>query len=149
MTRAIILIPLLAVVISATSIEIGNQEFPYTKPFCADWTLSLRYQVVVLQEEIGTPMEITSLSWDPSDPTHTVTFDEITIYMGLCSTDELGTDFEANYVPGTKTQVFHAVNPTWFAGTSWLTIDLDTPFWYDGTHNLIIDVEWPDGYGQI
>ena len=94
-------------------------------------------------------MEITSLSWDPSDPTHTVTFDEITIYMGLCSTDELGMDFEANYVPGTKTQVFHAVNPTWFAGTSWFTIDLDTPFWYDGTHNLIIDVEWPDGSGQI
>ena len=36
MTRAIILIPLLAVVAAAASIEIGNQEFPYTKPFCAD-----------------------------------------------------------------------------------------------------------------
>ena len=35
-TKALILLPILAVVATSASIEIGGREFPYTKPFCAD-----------------------------------------------------------------------------------------------------------------
>jgi len=105
--------------------------------------------VVVLDDEIGSAIEITSLSWNPSDTTHAVTFDELTIYIGRCNTDELGTDFEANYLPGSKILVYNDTNLSFEAGTGWFSIDLDTPYFYDGTQNLIIDVEWPDGSGEI
>jgi hypothetical protein len=105
--------------------------------------------VVALEGEIGSSIEITSISWQPTTPAELVNFDELTIYMGLCSTDELGTVFEDNYIPGTKVQVYNATNVNLAAGSGWFSIDLDPAFFYPGTDNLIIDIEWPNGTGQI
>ncbi|MBN1434547.1 hypothetical protein JW921_07295 [Candidatus Fermentibacterales bacterium] len=105
----------------------------------------------MLEEEIGSAMYITSLAWkrtplgDPSS-----SFDDMKIYLGLCDSDVLGTDFESNYVPGTKTLVFSEAPFTISAGADeWAVIELDTPFWYNGQDNLIVEVTWPDGAGTF
>jgi hypothetical protein len=107
--------------------------------------------VVVLDSEIGTAMDINTLAWKRTpigDPS--ATLDEIEIYMGLCATDELGTTFEDNYIPGTKTLVFSSSPFTISADPEeWAEVTLDTPFWYNGSDNLIIEVTWPNGSGSF
>ncbi len=99
--------------------------------------------------EIGSAILIESISFEPVDPTSSVFFNEFTIYLGPCSSDELGTDFEANYLPGIKTEVFNRTDWTLDASPGWFTIEFDTPYWYSGSGNLIIDFEWPDGEHEI
>ena len=103
----------------------------------------------MLESEIGSAILIESISFDPVNPTSTVFFDEFTIHLGLCGSDELGIDFEANYTTGSKTVVFNRTDWTLAAAPDWFSIELDTPFWYSGSGNLIIDFEWPDGVDEI
>lgn len=99
---------------------------------------------MVLEEEIGDAIEITSVAWHwlPIEENF-ATCEGFELHMGYCSSDELGGDFDDNYVPGTKTLVYSnsSLYVTPGAG-DWTTIDLSTPFWYDGSDNLIIEVEW-------
>ena len=96
-------------------------------------------------------MLIESVSWKKTaSGTPSATLDDFRIYMGYCTGDELGAVFDDNYVPGTKTLVFHD-DPFVLSGNpdQWMEIALDTSFGWDGTDNLLIDVEWSDGSGTV
>lgn len=104
----------------------------------------MRYQVVALDSEIGTAMEITSIAWQraPSgnDQGH---YYDVKIYVGLCASDQLGASFENNWIPGTKTLVFAADQLDLSAGANeWEPIEFDDPYWYNGQQNLLIEVSW-------
>ncbi len=104
----------------------------------------MRYQGVVLESEIGGAMEIESIAWQRtpagSDQGH---FYDVEIYMGLCSSDQLGSTFADNWVPGTKTLVFSAAQLDLAAAANeWEAVILSTPYWYDGQQNLLFEVTW-------
>ncbi len=96
-------------------------------------------------------MTISSVAWYPNSGYTSVTFDAFYINMGYCASDQLTEDFDANYVSGTKTQVFQRASTYKVdAVYPWTAITLDTPFFYDPAQgNLIIEVDWPDGVDEI
>lgn len=106
----------------------------------------------MLSSEIGDAMKIETLSWKrhfSGDPQGT--FNDYSLYMGLCSNDELGVNFDDNYISGTRILVMSSspyttpsANPN-----EWFDNILDTPFWYNGEDNLIIEVEWSSGSGSL
>lgn len=100
--------------------------------------------MVVLDEQIGTAMEITSISWMYISLLPEAACENFTMHLGYCPDDTLDLDFESNYAPGSKTLVFSA-NPLQITAPGsgeWVTIALDEPFWYNGADNLIIDCQW-------
>jgi len=105
----------------------------------------MRYLVVALDEEINGNIHITDVGVQvhpAADPS--AEFNDVKIYMGYCTSDELVSTFEDNYVEGSRTQVFDSSSHV-FTGNSgeWFTIQLDTPFdyWF-GQGNLLIEVTW-------
>lgn len=73
------------------------------------------------------------------------------IYMGYSSLDVLGTNFNNNFIPGTRTLVYSR-DPliiTGVAPETWFTSTLDTPFFYNGTNNLLVEIEWSTGSNSI
>ncbi|RKZ08294.1 hypothetical protein DRQ25_09450 [Candidatus Fermentibacteria bacterium] len=112
----------------------------------------MRYQVVVLASEIGDAINIDSFSWKRSvggDPQGT--FFDMKIYMGLCSGDALGANFDDNYISGTRILVMSGspyTSPT-VGMNEWFEFVFDTPFWYNGQDNLLIEVEWSSGVGSL
>jgi hypothetical protein len=105
----------------------------------------MRYQVVVLDSEIGSDMEITSISWQKHPAgDDSSEFQDVKIYMGLCSGDQLGSTFDDNYIPGTRTLVFQASTQVMDAATDqWDTLTLDSPYSYDSSQgNLVVEVTW-------
>jgi hypothetical protein len=105
----------------------------------------MRYQVVVLDEEIGSDFNIESLAWQahPSGD-NSAEFESLMIYMGLCAADQLGSNFEDNYIPGTKTLVYSTSTQVVSGNPDeWASISLDTDYAYDSAAgNLIIEVTW-------
>lgn len=112
----------------------------------------MRYQVVVLADEIGEAIEIESLSWKrfPS-PDDQANFSNLAIHLGLCESDELVSTYDDNYIEGTKTLVLSAASySTPVVGVNeWFEVVFDTPYWYNGEDNLIIEIEWSDGIGSV
>ncbi len=143
---------MLALNAGADSIEIGTDEFFSNNPFCASCAADMRYQTLYLENEIGSPIEIQSISLmrTPAGGT-SVTLDTLAIYIGYSKNGELGTDFDDNYLPGTRLLVFWEENCTINAPepNQWFQIDLETPFSYSGIGNLIIEYSWPDGYDEV
>jgi len=105
----------------------------------------------VLASEIGNAIEIDSFSWfrhvsgEPQG-----SYYDLKVYMGLCSSDTLGMNYDDNYISGTKTLVLSSsffttpsVNPF-----EWFEIVFDTPYWYNGLDNLIIEIEWSSAPGD-
>lgn len=105
----------------------------------------MRYQVVVLDDEIGSDFNIESIGWQAhpagDDAAEFVTFN---IYMGLCASDQLGSTFDANYITGTRTLVYQSSSEVMSATPgNWASIPLDTDYQYDSqAGNLIIEVTW-------
>lgn len=104
----------------------------------------MHYQVVVLDSETDGAMQITSLAWQRApngdDQGH---YYDVEIYMGLCAEDALGSTFEDNWVPGTKTLVYSgSVLDLSAAASEWEPVTLTTPYWYGGQQNLLIDIQW-------
>jgi hypothetical protein len=104
----------------------------------------MRYQAVVLGEEMQGACDILSVAWQRAtsgnDQGH---YYDVNIYMGLCASDQLGSVFEDNWVPGTKTLVFSTDQLDLSAGVNeWEPITLDAPYWYGGQQNLLLEVEW-------
>ncbi|MCD4777277.1 MAG: hypothetical protein K8S15_14675 [Candidatus Aegiribacteria sp.] len=107
--------------------------------------------MVVLASEIGDAIEIESFSWKRSvggEPQGS--YNDLKIYMGLCSSNQLGLNFDDNYITGTKILVLSSslyttpsVNPN-----EWFDIVFDTPFWYNGQDNLLIEIEWSSAAGS-
>ena len=61
----------------------------------------MRYQVVVLDDEIGMDINLTELGWQvhpAADPS--AEFADFKVIMGYCASDQLGSTFADNYVPG-------------------------------------------------
>jgi len=103
----------------------------------------MHHQVVVQSSQIGTAIEITSISWKYVSLDPAAVCPNFTMHLGYCAEDTLQLDFESNYIPGSKTQVF-SKNPLQIMGISgqWTTLVLDEPFWYNGQDNLIIECQW-------
>lgn len=106
----------------------------------------------MLASEIGDAIEIESLSWKrhvSGDPQGI--YNDYSLYMGLCSSDVLGTNFDDNYISGSRTLVMSSsLYTTPSAGpNAWFDSILDTAFWYNGEDNLIIEIEWSDGAGSL
>jgi len=105
----------------------------------------MRYLVVVLDEEIGGNLHVTDVGVQvhpAADPS--AEFNDVKIYMGYCTSDQLVSTFEDNYVEGSRTQVFDSSTYVFSGSASeWCTIQLDTPFTYWlGQGNLLIEVTW-------
>ena len=112
----------------------------------------MRYQVVVLASEIGDALNIENFEWKRSiggEPM--ATFNDFKIYMGVSTLDQLTTNYDANYISGTKTLVLDS--SSYLNGTAnpneWFDVILDTPYWYNGQDNLIIEIEWSSGVGSL
>ena len=101
--------------------------------------------------EFSEAMTINSVAWFPSEGYTSVTFEEFYVYMGYCSSDQLTETFDANYVSGTRTEVFQRTSSFMLAAVyPWTTITLDTPFFYDPSlGNLIVEIQWPGGEEEI
>jgi len=152
MYEQISLLVILALSAAGSSVEIGFDELPSNDPFSASCAASMRYQTLYLEDEIGTAMEIQSISlMRTMAGGSSVTLDTLAIYMGYSWDDELGTNFDVNYMSGTRQLVFWEENCTVNAPEpfQWFQIDLETPFFYNCTGNLIIEYAWPDGYDDV
>ncbi len=80
----------------------------------------------------------------------TASFSDVEIHMGLRGEDFLGSSFEGNYLPGTRTLVFQAESLGIDASPGeWYSVDLDTPYAYDGSANLLIEVFHLPGPGSV
>jgi len=106
---------------------------------------------MMLDEEIGSPLSIESLGWMAAPGSNSsASYNNFEIYMGLCDADVLTSNFENNYISGTRTLVFSnpslAVNAT--VG-GWFTLNLDSPFEYNGTDNLLVEIVWESGTNSI
>ena len=152
MNKQFVLFLLLALNAAGGSIEIGTDEFFSNNPFCASCAADMRYQTLYLESEIGDPIEIQSISLmrTPAGGT-SVTLDTLEIYIGYSKNSELGTDFDDNFIPGTRQLVFWEEDCTIYAPepSQWFQIDLETSFNYSGSGDLIIEYAWPDGYDEI
>lgn len=145
------LLPLLFGLATAEVITIGSPDMPSGDPFCGDCALSMHFQVLYLEEEIATSMLVEQLGWlRTPGGSGSASFTNFSIYMGYCSTDELGENFLQNYDPGTRTLVFERSDYT-ISGEvdEWITETLDTALWYDGSGNLLIEYEWETGTGSL
>jgi hypothetical protein len=103
----------------------------------------------VHDDEIGGAFDIQTLSLkrhssgSTSAPTWLYDFQ---IYAGLTDQETLGSTFDTNFIPGTRTLVFSRdslfieVEPN-----AWIDIVLDDSFWYEGDHNLVLEILWSAG----
>ena len=102
----------------------------------------------MLSGEIGTAMEIGSISWhrEASNTFTDADCEQFTLHLGYAVADTLSTDsFDGNYIPGSKTLVFSTPLLTLDMDDEWSQIVLDEPFFYNGEGNLIIDIQWDNG----
>ena len=73
-------------------------------------------------------------------------FPDFEIYMGQCTSDQLGSIFLDNYVSGTRTLVFDDDNFTYSGSPGeWMPITLETPYSYSNDQNLLIEIIWNPG----
>jgi hypothetical protein len=108
---------------------------------------------MALESEIGIAMTIDELSFERSyfgnPDTIGHTLNDFQIYLGLCASDQLGTAFDDNFVPGTKTLVYSRSAAAFYAAPwEWIDIPLDAPYWYNGQDNLLMEINWSSGYGS-
>ncbi len=105
---------------------------------------------MVDSDDIGTAMDITSLSWHVQYGTE-VTLDGLQIFMGTCANDELTEVFDDNFISGTRIKVYDrsTVTLTSSGPGSWLEVPLDRTFWYNGDDNLLMEFSWSSGSNSI
>jgi len=101
--------------------------------------------VVVLQEDIGFPLTIESITYVRPNGGYGWAGD-FSMKMAHVAIDELSETFADNCAPGTLQEVVFIDSLPLFGGAgSTLTIQFDQPFFYNGTDNLLIDIHYPDG----
>lgn len=95
-----------------------------------------------MEEELEGPMSVQAVSWIRSDEGGSQgDYQDVSIYMGLSSSDDLTPWFDQNYIAGTRELVFQS-DALFLEGAAreWLTVTLDQPFDYPGTGNLIVEI---------
>jgi hypothetical protein len=105
----------------------------------------MRYQVVVLDEEIAMDITLDELGWQvhpAADPS--AEFTDFKVYLGYCASDQLGSVFDDNYIPGTCVLVYDSASQVCTGSADeWFSVVLDTPFAYiQSAGNLIIETQW-------
>ncbi|HOP27014.1 MAG TPA: hypothetical protein PLM22_10325 [Candidatus Sabulitectum sp.] len=140
------ILAVLAIAAAGEYIEVGSLDYPVNRPFCGDCNQSLRQQVLVPADSMGTAMDIDAVAFLVSEG-ETVSFDRFTIHMGITGQSSLSEGFESNWMPGTKTLVYDHEFVTYTSPGvgQWMEIALDTPFWYNGEDNLLVEFGWPGG----
>jgi len=101
----------------------------------------------VLDEEIGEAMEISSVSCRRYSPGDTVegTFYDFTIYLAHSDVDQLSSQFDANWIEGTREMVFYRDSLTLSnSPDDWVEFILDSQYWYNGSDNLVLEFLWSD-----
>jgi hypothetical protein len=99
----------------------------------------------VLEEEMQGAMEISSISCKRFSPGDTVegTFYDFEVYLAQTELESLGSEFDENWVAGTRELVFQRDSLTLTnSPDQWVEFDLDAPYWYDGTQNLVFEFLW-------
>lgn len=97
---------------------------------------------MAMEEELEGPMTVTAVSWLRSyEGDDWAIYYDVSLYMGLCDQDDLISEFDQNYVPGTRELVFSA-DSLYLEGEAWewLTLTLDEPFEYSGEGNLVMEL---------
>lgn len=103
--------------------------------------------MVVLQEELGQPFVIGSITYVFCWGEEFSFVNDFQLSMAHVEIDQLSSVFAENYEPGTLQQVFFCDSLFLCNGYgNQLTIELDNPFYYNGTDNLLIDIYYPTGY---
>jgi len=109
----------------------------------------MRYQVVVLAEEMQGPGDISAISFkrhSSGGPEAGGTFSDFEIRFALTDADMLSSTFDANYLDWSMETVYYRDTVEFSAAPDqWLSIDLDQPYWYSGGRNLVIEVLWSAG----
>jgi len=103
--------------------------------------------VVVEANEFSDAMVINAIEFflAPGAVEDHVDFFEFYVYMGYCSSDELSTNYDDNYINGWKYLVFERTSPVTFHSSDPI-INFDTPFFYQPSQgNLVFEIAWPDG----
>ncbi len=103
---------------------------------------SIRYQVMAMEDELNGPMTVTAVSWMRSyEGDDRATEYELFLYMGICEENDLVSEFDQNYSPGSRELVFYADSLSLHGQSrEWLTIPLEQPFEYSGSGNLVIEL---------
>ncbi len=106
-------------------------------------------QVIYLQSEIGSSLEITKISYDVSNTPSNYTFYNQKIYMKHTTLAEFPDGSYDDPVAAGFTLVYEG--DVTFDGSGWNVIPLDNPFSYNGTDNLIVywqnwDGDYTSGY---
>ncbi len=137
----------------AASIDVGTDELPMNKPFCGDCYQNLRYQVLLLDSDVGTAATIGSISFkrSPIGGEGYVEFDLFRIYVARCNADQLSEQFDQNWIDGTRVLVYDHSDVTITAGGTdeWFEVPFDTPYFFPGADNLLIEFEWAGGAHSI
>jgi hypothetical protein len=149
--KALALMIVLVGLCNADFVEFGEDVTIINKPFCGFCYQNLRYQLLALDSDVSTAMTINSIFMKSAGGAGYVNLDELQIYIGSCSSDELSGVFDDNYITGSKTLVYDHQNVTLTAGGmyEWFEVPLDSPYFYDGQHNLIIDFMRTEGSAEI
>lgn len=144
--RTLTAVLLLTFISQADYMQFGSPVYPVNRPFCGDCNQSLRDQILVPSDSLGSAMVVNSIAF-LIESGETVSFDQFVIHMGITELDELTDTFENNWMPGTRQKVYDHSNVTYNSPGSgeWMAIDLDTPFWYNGEDNLVMEFSWPQG----
>ena len=103
--------------------------------------------MVVLQEDIGSAFEISSVSYVFSySEGGTIYVKDFTLSLAHVENDQLTEIFSANYQPGSLVEVCHIDSLYLENGYgNELVLELDTPFQYNGQDNLLVDIYYPEG----
>jgi hypothetical protein len=109
----------------------------------------MRYQVVVLAEEMQGACDISTVSFkrhSSGGPEAGGTFSDFEIRFALTDADVLSSSFDDNYLDWSVETVYSRDSIEFSAAPDqWLSIDLDQPYWYPGDRNLVIEVLWSAG----
>lgn len=106
-------------------------------------------QVIYLQSEIGSPIDIERISYNVSNTPANYTFYNQKIYMKHTTLTQFPDGSYDDPVAAGFTLVYEG--DITFDGSGWQVITLDTPFEYNGADNLIVywqnwDGDWDSGY---
>jgi len=102
--------------------------------------------VVVLQEDIETAFEISSIAFEIPYNVSMSCVKEFYLSMATVENDYLVETFSENYMPGSLVEVYYSDSLVLSEGpAAKLVLELDTPFFYNGEDNLLIDIYYPQG----